>query len=198
MLDPRFTPLIKKYGKPDLKRGTNLFQALVRSIIHQQVSGKAAESILAKFRSLFPGKKFPTPEEVLAMPMEKLRSAGLSGQKATYVKDLAEKFSNKTIKQRALQTMGNDEVIAHLTQIKGVGVWTVHMLLLFTMNRPDVLPVGDLGIKKGFQILYRLKTLPDEKTMRKLAQPWLAHASVASWYLWRLADEEKGKKNKTA
>ena len=188
----RFAPLIKKHGVPDLKRGRNPFQALVRSIIHQQVSGAAASTILARFVDLF--GKFPTPEAVLAMPLEKLRAAGLSGQKASYIKDLAEKFSDWTIRHRSLHKMETASIVEHLTQVKGIGVWTVHMFLIFTLNRPDVLPTGDLGIRKGFQIVYGLKDLPDHARMEKLALPWRAHASTASWYLWRAADQAKQQK----
>ena len=119
-----------------------------------------------------------------------MRSAGLSAQKVSYIKDLAVKFSDGTIEHRALHKMTTLDLIEHLIQVKGVGVWTVHMLLIFTLNRPDVLPTGDLGIRKGFQSLYRLKTLPDHKKMESLAKPWRAHASVASWYLWKVADEK--------
>ena len=195
--DKRFAALIKKHGKPDLVRGKNPFQALVRSIIHQQVSGAAARTIHARFVALFPKAPpaggFPTPEAVSAVPLEKMRAAGLSGQKASYIKDLAEKFSDGTIQHRKLHRMESADIVEHLTQIKGIGVWSVHMFLIFTLNRPDVLPTGDLGIRKGFQVLYKLKDLPDHAKMEKLAGSWREHASVASWYLWRVADEAKTK-----
>ena len=191
--DKRFAPLIKKYGAPDLKRGTNPFQALIRSIIHQQVSGAAARTIHARFVGLFPKGKFPTSAMVSAVPLEKMRAAGLSGQKASYIKDLAEKFSDGTIKYRSLHKMESPDIVKHLTQIKGVGVWTVHMLLIFTLKRPDILPTLDLGIRKGFQMLYKLKGLPSHEQMEKLSVRWRAHASTASWYLWRVADEAKTK-----
>lgn len=189
--DERFAPLIKKHGLPDLVRGKNAFQALVRSIIHQQVSGAAAETIHARFLALFPRGKFPTPEAVCAMPIGKMRTAGLSGQKAAYIKDLAEKFADGTIRHRSLHKMETADLVVHLTQVKGIGVWTVHMFLIFTLNRPDVLPTGDLGIRKGFQALYKLKSLPDHAQMERLARTWRPHASVASWYLWRVANELK-------
>lgn len=199
--DKRFAPLIRKHGKPDLKRGTDLFQALVRSIVYQQISGKAAATIYERFVQLFnkpnaPIRKltFPKPEDILKMPFEKLHSAGLSGQKAAYIQDLAQKFADGTVKRKQLHKMSSEEVTKHLTQVKGVGVWTVHMLQIFTLGRPDVLPVGDLGIQKGFQIVYKLKKLPSAKEMEALAAPWRAHASIASWYLWRAADEAKVKK----
>ena len=125
------------------------------------------------------------------MPVDKLRSAGLSGQKVVYLKDLALKFTDGTIKHKRLHAMSSEEITAHLTQIKGVGVWTVHMLQIFTLGRIDVLPVGDLGVQKGFQLFYKLKTLPTPQEMETLAKPWREHASVASWYMWRVADEAK-------
>jgi DNA-3-methyladenine glycosylase II len=189
--DKRFAPLIKLHGKPDLARGKNLFQALVRSIVYQQLSGKAAATIYRRFTELFPGKKFPKPEDVLKVPFEKLRSVGLSGQKVTYIQDLALKFTDGTIKHKTLHTMSTEEVTKHLTQVKGVGVWTVHMLQIFTLGRLDVLPVGDLGIRKGFQVVYKLKALPSQSEMEELAKAWRAYASVASWYLWRVADGAK-------
>lgn len=189
--DKVFGPLIKKHGLPALKRGTNVFEALVRSIVYQQLSGKAAATIYGRFRALFASKKFPTPEEVSKVPFEKLRSVGLSNQKASYILDLAQKFSDGTVQHKKLARMGNEEIVEHLTQVKGVGVWTVHMFLMFTLNRPDVLPVGDLGIKKGFQIVYGLRKLPEAKHMEKLAASWRPHATTACWYLWRAADEKK-------
>ena len=188
--NPRFARLIKKYGMPDFNRGaTTPFRALVRAIIHQQVSTAAANSIFKKFVTLF--GKFPTPGMVSAISIDKLRTAGLSRQKASYLKDLAQKFSDGTIKHRSLKRMTSEEVVEHLIQIKGIGVWSVHMFLIFTLNRPDVLPTGDLGIRKGFQRVYRLKNLPDHSHMEKLAIPWRTHASTASWYFWQEANDLK-------
>lgn len=183
-----FASLIKTHGAPAPRKRTSVFEALCRSIIHQQVSGKAAESIMRKFVGLFPGRHFPTPGAVLAMPVAMLRSAGLSGQKASYILNLAQKLSDGTLAPRHIPRMTNEEVIEHLVAIKGVGVWTAHMFLIFTLERPDILPVGDLGIRKGFQIVYGLKSLPTPAQMEKLAAPWREHASLASWYLWRAAD----------
>ena len=191
----RFAPLIKKHGLPDFSRPNlvpgNVFQSLLRSIIYQQVSGAAAATILGRFVALFPKGKFPSPKMVSAMPIEKMRAAGLSGQKVSYIKDLADKFTDGTIKHRSLHTMESADIVEHLTQVKGIGVWTVQMFLIFTLNRPDVLPTGDLGVRKGFQVVYKLKDLPDHAQMEKLAKDWRAHASTASWYFWRVADEAK-------
>ncbi len=199
--DKRFAPLIKAHGKPELNRGSDLFRALTRAIVSQQLSTKAAATIYGRFIMLFNKAgtpqsklKYPKPADVLKVDFARLRSVGLSGQKATYIQDLAQKFTDGTIKHKQLHKMTTAEVTAHLTQVKGVGVWTVHMLQIFTLGRLDVLPVGDLGIQKGFQIVYKLKKLPNAKEMEMLAKNWREHASVASWYLWRVADAGKEKK----
>ena len=189
--DPRFAALIKKHGPPVMREKTPYFQALVRSIIYQQVTGKAAASISQKFVALFPNEKFPTPEQVNTKSIEQLRSAGLSGQKASYIKDLALKFTDGTIREKELEKMSTEEVTEHLVQVKGIGVWTVHMFLIFTLGRLDVLPTGDLGVRKGFQVVYNMRQLPTPKQMERRAKEWRQHASVVSWYLWRVADEAK-------
>jgi DNA-3-methyladenine glycosylase II len=191
--DTRFGPLVRRFGKAKLREKDDVFHALVRSIIYQQVTGKAAAAIFARFVALFPGNTFPTPKAVSRMPVEKLRSAGLSGQKASYIHDLASKFADGTVRPDDLPRMSNDEVITHLTQVKGIGVWTSHMFLIFTLGRLDVLPTGDLGIQKGFKVLYGLRSLPTQNRMEALAKPWRQYASVASWYLWKVADEDKEK-----
>lgn len=197
--DKRFASLLRQHKLVKLGRGMKPFEALVRSIIYQQVSGAAAATIFARFKALFTGpstklginKAFPTPAQVAAMPFEKLRSAGLSGQKASYIQDLAKKFEDGTVRHRSLARMTNEEIIEHVTQVKGIGVWTAQMFLIFTLERLDVLPTGDLGVQKGFQIVYGLKKLPTHEQMEKLAKPWREHASVASWFLWRAADGAK-------
>jgi DNA-3-methyladenine glycosylase II len=189
--DAYFAPLIKKYGRPPAREHRTVFQSLVRSIIYQQVTGKAAAAIMARFIALYPGEEFPSPLTVRDTSIETLRSAGLSGQKAAYIKDLAEKCTDGTIDEVLLPTMTNDEVIEHLVRVKGIGEWTAHMFLITTLERLDVLPVGDLGIQKGFKALYKLRKLPTPKKMEQLARPWRPHASIASWYLWRVADDAK-------
>ena len=208
--NPHFKPLIQKHGPPKLRRGKNAFQALARSIIYQQISGKAASSIYGKFVAFFgielvrpvnwedkAMQRFPTPHEILVMPEEKMRSAGLSAQKVSYLKDLALKFSDGTIDESLLENMSSENIVTHLTKVKGIGVWTVHMFLIFSLNRPDVLPTGDLGIRKGFQVLYKMRSLPTPAQMEKRAKGWREHASVASWYLWRIADEAAERRKKS-
>jgi DNA-3-methyladenine glycosylase II len=189
--DPYLAPWVEKHGVPKWEERGDAFRSLVRSIVYQQVTGKAAASILAKFVALFDSTEFPTPTEVLEKSIDQLRSAGLSGQKVAYVRDLAEKFLDGTIDPTQFPKMTNDEIIAHVVRVKGVGVWTAHMFLMTTLKRPDILPVGDLGIQKGFQVVYKLRALPTAAKMEKLAKPWRTYATTASWYLWRAADEAK-------
>ncbi len=190
--DSHIGPLIKKYGnvvKP-YWRSRNAFESLAQSIIYQQLSGKAAGTILKRFVGLFPGKKFPTPDNVLKISIVKLRSAGLSNQKASYLKDLALKFKERAVSPKNFHRMSDAEIIEHLTQVKGIGVWTSHMFLMFTLFRPDILPTGDLGIQKGFQKLHGLKKLPSPQYMERLAKNWEGHRTVASFYLWKIVDED--------
>ena len=197
--DKHFATLIKKHGPPEIDRyhlsaqaggKIDVFHALLRSIVYQQLSGKAAATILARVVALFPDAK-PTPEALLKIRAPRLRKAGLSAQKVSYVRDLARKCLDGTIDQKLFPKMTSAEIIEHVTAVKGIGTWTAHMLLIFSLNRLDILPTGDLGIRKGFQIVYGLKELPDAKTMDKLAKDWRDHASVAAWYLWRVADDKK-------
>jgi 3-methyladenine DNA glycosylase/8-oxoguanine DNA glycosylase len=196
--DRRMAAVIKQHGPLDLTRyhanSRGIFPSLVRSIIYQQISGKAAASILARVQALFPKNK-PTPQLLLKIPAAKLRKAGLSAQKVTYMKDLAKKCLDGTIDEKKFPKMTSEEIIEHLVRVKGIGVWTAHMLLIFTLYRPDILPVGDLAIRKGFQEVYGLKDMPGTKEMEKIAQPWRLHTTAASWYLWRVADAAKVRKD---
>lgn len=195
--DKAMAKLIKSHGHPDLTRyhadTPGVFQALLRSIIYQQLSGHAARAIHARVLALFP-KQVPTPQALLKIRANKLRTAGLSLQKIGYVRDLARKCMDGTIDAKRFPKMSSAEIIEHLIAVKGVGEWTAHMVLIFTLQRPDILPTGDLGIRKGFRIAYKLRALPTKKQMEKLAAPWKGHESIASWYLWRVADGAKPKK----
>jgi DNA-3-methyladenine glycosylase II len=184
--DPVMKALIKRHGQPDLSRyhaGTNIFQSLLRSIVFQQISGAAARSIHARLLALFP-RKHPTPKKLLTIPTDALRAAGLSMQKIVYIRDLAERCLDGTVVERAFPAMTSQEIIDHLVVVKGIGVWTAQMMLIFRLHRLDVLPVGDLAIRKGFTFAYALKKDPTAKEMARLAAPWQEYASVASWYLW--------------
>lgn len=184
--DPKFAPLVKRHGKPDLSRyhgGINIFQSLLRSIVFQQISGAAARSIHARLLEHFP-RKHPTPAALLTIPTSKLRACGLSTQKIEYVRDLAKRCIDGTVNQRKFPRMSSQEIVEHLVVVKGIGVWTAQMMLIFRLHRLDVLPVGDLAIRKGFKKVYGLAADPTPKEMEAIATPWRAYASVASWYLW--------------
>jgi DNA-3-methyladenine glycosylase II len=189
--DPHLGDFIRRYGPISHRRthAPGVFRALAESIIYQQLSGKAADTICKRFRALFHGKSFPTPEDVLKIRVSRLRSAGLSQQKAAYLKDLALKCSDGTIEPKKFPSMTDAEIIEHVTAVKGIGEWTAHMFLMFTLKRPDILPTGDLGIQKGFKKLFGLKKLPSPEYMHRLAVGWRGHRTMASFYLWRFLDE---------
>lgn len=190
--DAILEPIIARAGLPTIVPHKNYYQELVESIVSQQLSVKAAATILKRFIELFPGVDFPAPDQILSKDIEELRAVGLSRQKATYIQDLAVKVIEGSVRFNHLDTLANDEVIAELTQIKGVGVWTVHMFLLFCMGRLDVLPTGDLGIKNGIQKLYNLKEKPTIEAIEKIAKKnkWHPYESVASWYVWHSLDNK--------
>lgn len=188
--DPHLGEFIRNYGPLKFRRNHTQapFQALCESIIYQQISGKAAASILARFIALWPKKKFPAPEDVKKIKVEKLRSAGVSPQKAAYLKDLAEKFLDGTINPKQFHRMADEDIIAHVVRVKGIGEWTAQMFLMFTLGRPDILPTGDLGIQKAFQKVFHLRKKPSPERMKQLAKGWAGHRTVACFYLWRTLD----------
>jgi DNA-3-methyladenine glycosylase II len=167
----------------------NYYQELVESIISQQLSVKAARSILGKFLGLFDGK-FPKPEQILGKSVEELRTAGLSNAKAAYVRDLAQHVLDNTLNLSILNTLSNEEIIGELVAVKGIGEWTAHMFLMFAMGRLDILAHGDLGIKNGIQKLYGLSSLPTPTEVQELAvkNSWHPYESVACWYIWQSLD----------
>lgn len=190
--DKILAPVIARAGTANFKPHKNYYQELVESIISQQLSVKAAATILKRFLELFPGKDFPTPDQILSKTVEELRAIGLSRQKATYIQDLAVKVIETTVQFNHLDTLDNDAVIAELTQIKGVGVWTVHMFLMFCMGRLDVFPTGDLGIRNGIWKLYGFEDKPSIEDMEAIAKKyqWHPYESVASWYVWHSLDNK--------
>jgi DNA-3-methyladenine glycosylase II len=184
--DPILAKVIDTHPLPNFTPHTEYYQELVESIISQQLSVKAAATILDRFKQLFT-REFPTPSEILEKDIETYRAVGVSRQKAGYIRDLAEKVENGTVQFSHLDTLSNQEVVDELVQIKGVGVWTVHMFLMFCMGRLDVLPTGDLGIKNGIYALYKLKEKPSPEAMEKIARAyhWHPYETIASWYVWR-------------
>lgn len=184
--DPILADIITTHPLPNFQPHTNYYQELVESIVSQQLSVKAADTIFKRFLGLF-DDAFPTPEAILQKDVETYRSIGLSRQKATYIRDLAEKIMANEVQFSHLDTLSNDDIIAELTQVKGVGTWTVHMFLIFCMGRLDVLPSGDLGIQNGVQKLYTLPERPTPSDVDELStsRKWHPYESVAAWYIWR-------------
>jgi DNA-3-methyladenine glycosylase II len=186
--DPEIGRLIGAHGPPRLAPSRNHLQSLTRAIVYQQLSGKAAGTIYRRFLDLF-GGRFPDAAAIAAMATPRLRGAGLSAAKAAYVRDLAARFASGAVDPRRFRRMSDDDLIELLTSIKGIGRWSVHMFLLFGLNRPDVLPVGDLGVRRGMQLRFGLGELPLPRDMEELAAPWRPYRSIASWYMWRVVEE---------
>lgn len=186
-VDPVLGRIVKDIGPTDLRRRGTPYQSLFRALLYQQLAGAAAATIERRLLALF-GDKVPEPEVLLATEAEKLRSVGLSRQKASYMHSLAEHFARGAVSNRTLGRLSDEDVVEHVTQIKGIGRWTADMLLMFSLGRPDVLPVGDLGVQKAIEELYELDRLPDPKTMLEIGEPWRPYRTIASWYLWRSRD----------
>jgi DNA-3-methyladenine glycosylase II len=183
--DPVLAGVIERVGSCRWRaraEGTH-FEALTRSIVYQQLAGKAAATILGRVHDLFGGRA-PRPAELLKMPDAKLRGAGLSRQKLGYLKDLAERAAIF----RGIDAKTDEQVVTSLTSVKGVGLWTAQMFLMFRLGRPDVLPVGDLGIQNAIKVAWKLKDRPSPAKVAEIGAKWTPYASVASWYLWRSLD----------
>ena len=184
--DAKLKPIIEESSLPSWRPHDDYYGALVSSIIGQQLSVKAAASIKQKFIGLF-NDKFPSPEEILTVSANDLRAIGFSYAKAKYVQDLAQHVIDGKVRFDKLDEQSNEEIIADLTAVKGIGEWTVHMFLIFSMGRLDVLPVGDLGIKNGIRALYNFKDIPTPEQIERLAKKnhWAPYEAVASWYVWQ-------------
>jgi DNA-3-methyladenine glycosylase II len=182
--DPVIATLIRQHGECGLASAqrTDPFHALLHAIIAQQLSTKAARTIEGRFSALFDGN--PTPAAVSRVSDEQLRAVGFSGQKVGYVRDLCGRILDRSLQLHALDAMTDDDVIQALTSVKGIGRWTAEMFLMFRLHRPDVLPVGDLGIVKAVQRAYKLRTLPSPERLTKIGETWRPYRSVACWYLW--------------
>jgi DNA-3-methyladenine glycosylase II len=183
--------LIKQIGpcswKPRKHRSP--FETLVQSVAHQQLNGLAAATILGRVKALYHGLRFPRPEDILATPDERLRGAGLSRAKTAAIKDIAAKtLAGVVPNSRAIARMDDADIINQLTTIRGVGPWTVEMLLIFRLGRMDVLPVTDYGVRKGFARTYKLRDLPTPAELLEHGEKWRPYRSIASWYLWRSLD----------
>jgi len=190
--DPLLAALIERVGPCLLRprRTQSLFAAVARAIVYQQLSGSAAATILGRVQALYAPKRFATPRDILATPPERLRAAGLSTAKTAALRDLAERSLDGTVPPiRRVRLMADEEVIERLVQVRGVGRWTAEMLLMFRLGRGDVLPVGDLGIRKGFALTFGNRRLPAAITIERRAERWRPYRSVACWYLWRALEQ---------
>ncbi len=186
--EPIMHSLEKKYPVPQFEdRSATLMQSLMKSIISQQLSVKAADAIYKRFIALFQNEDFPSANEVLEMDDEMIRSAGLSYSKIKYVKSVANAFVSDLIDIEKVRKQSDEEVIAELTQIKGIGRWTAEMILIFTLQRPDVFSIGDLGLRNAITKLYGIT---DQKEMLDLSEKWKPYRSTACWYLWRSLENE--------
>jgi DNA-3-methyladenine glycosylase II len=190
--DPRIAQLIARSRRYDITPSLSIrpFDALAESIAYQQLSGKAAATIWGRVRALYPRKKYLDPKLVLATPDEKLRAAGLSRSKVAALKDLAVKTIDGTVPSaRSLAKMTDEEIIERLITVRGIGRWTVEMLLLFDLGRRDVWPVHDYGVRKGFAKTFGRRKLPTPKQLMKLGEKWRPYRSAAAWYFWRALDK---------
>jgi DNA-3-methyladenine glycosylase II len=184
--DPVLRGIIERVGAFRMEFGEPVFHSLAEAIVYQQLNGKAAVTIFKRFATLT-GEPV-TPDGIAKLTAEQMRSAGLSKQKSSYLRDMAERAVRGDLDFTRLPEMSDEEVIKHLTQVKGVGVWTAHMFLMFTLKRQNVLPTGDLGIQIAIKKHYNKRKLPKPAQMEKIAKPWEPYRSVACWYLWRSLD----------
>jgi 3-methyladenine DNA glycosylase/8-oxoguanine DNA glycosylase len=192
-VDPVMAEVIAEVGrfKGWAESSGTHFDAVARSIVFQQLSGKAAGTIHGRFHGLYGGRA-PLPAELAATSDEQLRSAGLSRQKSAYLKDLGSRVASGEVPIETLHELTDDEIIAALTQVKGIGRWTAQMFMMFRLGRPDVLPDLDLGIQKGIQRAYHLRKIPAPERVKKIGAKWAPYRTVASWYLWRYLDTQAG------
>ena len=182
--DPRLVTLFDQFNVPALKHEENYFWSLCRSIIYQQISGKAAQAISERFINLFPSKIDLKPRQILETDINNFYGVGLSKQKANYIKNIASAFYNNIIDENNLSNLSDDDIIKILTSIKGVGPWTAEMFLIFTLKRPNVLPLTDLGIQKGFKIFFSMNEMPSIKFMENESRKWEPYKTIVSLYLW--------------
>ena len=193
-VDPVMRRLIRSVGPFTLvpRNRRTPFESLARAIAYQQLHGRAAERILARFIALFPGRRFPKPNELLAMKRTAIREAGFSRPKIAALRDLAAKTLDGTVPtNRVIRGLDDDAIVERLIAVRGIGRWTVEMLLIFQLGRPDVLPVDDFGVRNGFRIAYGLREMPTPKEVLRHGECWKPYRTAASWYLWRAADRAK-------
>jgi DNA-3-methyladenine glycosylase II len=199
--EKNFAALIRRVGPPRLgiQRRRSPYEALMRAIAHQQLHGRAAQAILARFEALYPAGEFPAPDLVLASTDETLRTCGFSGSKVAAMRAICAATLDGTVpSRRGSVRLSDEELIDRLVSIRGVGRWTVEMLLIFTLGRPDVQPVDDFGVRDGYRVLYGLEVQPKPKALAEIGLAWAPYRSIAAWYLWRASDEGKQAKVPTS
>jgi DNA-3-methyladenine glycosylase II len=189
--DPKLGAIIESIGNYNIERRPEPFRSLVEAIIYQQLAGRAADTIYGRFLKIYRGR-FPLPTRILSTSEADLRSAGLSRQKIAYIMDLAAHVSGGRLRLDQLSEMSDSEVVEQLVQVKGIGKWTADMFLIFCLGRQDVLPVGDLGLRRAMMITYGLPELPMPAEMQEIARVWKPYSSVATWYMWKSLDKFKG------
>jgi DNA-3-methyladenine glycosylase II len=187
--DPVMRAIIERVGAYRIEHREPSFETLVRSIVYQQLSGRVASVILGRLVAMLPGARV-TPQVILKLTPARMRKAGLSKQKTAYIRDLARKTLKGHVNFETLAELADDEVIEHLTQVKGIGVWTAHMFLIFALRRPDILATGDLGVRAAIRKAYQLEELPNPQQVEEMAVAWRPYCSVAVWYLWRSLEGE--------
>ena len=195
--DPVMKWLIREHGKCDLEPETRRppFQSLVMAVAHQQLNGTAANTILARFKKLFPGRRFPRAEDLASVTDKQLRACGFSFAKIASIRDIAAKTLDGVVPaSRQIVKLSDDEIIERLTEVRGVGRWTVEMLLIFQLGRSDVLPADDFGVRNGFRHAYKKRDLPTVKELLAFGERWRPHRTTAAWYLWCAADAARKKK----
>lgn len=193
-VEPKFGSIVERHGRCVLVeevKEVSIYESLMRAILFQQLSGKAASTIRDRLYALFPDCSCPPPDKLVLMTTEEFRAVGVSRQKAGYLQDLAAKAHTIPMPSE-LDALTDDEIVERLTSIKGVGRWTVEMLLMFTFGRMDVLPVDDMGVQEGFKRLFGLEKRPKRKEMEALAEAWRPYRSIGSWYMWRMVDDKDG------
>lgn len=189
-VDPVLGEVIKQINLPDRKRSSNHFRSLVESIVSQQLSVKASDTIFKRFLQLFPGNKFPKAEVILKMPDSKFRSVGISNSKTRYIKDLALHVHQGKLNFQKFKKLSDEEVVEVLIKVKGIGRWTAEMFLMFSFDRPDLFSHGDLGLRNAIKKLYGFKKEPTVKQIKKIVAKWSPHRTLACRYLWKSLSNE--------
>jgi DNA-3-methyladenine glycosylase II len=194
--DARLATAIRIVGPCTIKRGRGApYEALLSAIAHQQIHGSAAAAILGRFRALYGGSGYPAPAELVATPDAKLRGCGLSRAKLAAMKDVAAKTLDGTVPdRRTIARLGDEAIVERLTAVRGVGRWTAEMLLMFTLNRPDILPVDDFGIREGYRLLYGKRKQPKPRQLAAFGARWSPYRTTASWYLWRYVEHVRAER----